>query len=492
MEELDTSMLGKDPDTSLPRNAMSEVGYTGIKSISGKILEEANYKLRYPYFLSEVKEMLNDATIATGMSFQRHMITRVKWKVIAPRNASPELKERAKFIESCKDDMEHSWFSFISELASYIPYGFAVHEKVFYRRLNSKGSKYNDGLKGWRKLPIRSQSTIDKWEFSEDGREIKSCYQSTKNLTNMGTFFTNLGGIDNGSEIRIPRNKFLLFTADSRLGDPTGNSPLKAVWVLWRYRKELERIQAIAAARDMEGVAKVSIPSSYMSPYATPEQKAFYKQCTEIASNFHVNSQSGLVFPSDTDDKGKRFVDIEFLTTDSSGKAHIEETINRINSQILLALGADILALGNNGQGSFSLASAKTSLTALMLDYRLREIRDVLNNDLIRSTFEANGWDTSELPTFEYEDFDTPDLDEKSKYLQRVASQSIIPRNLDVVNMAMRDLELPELPDDTDLDDLEFFGGKSRSGDGMAAGGLNGTSTGSSDSDTSISNAENT
>ena len=40
--------------------------------------------------------------------------------------------------------------------------GFAIHEKVFRRRLKANGSKFNDSLIGWRKLPVRVnlQSTI--------------------------------------------------------------------------------------------------------------------------------------------------------------------------------------------------------------------------------------------------------------------------------------------------------------------------------------------
>lgn len=493
MEALNKDLLTQDPDTVIPRESLSEVGYTGIRTISGIILEEANTKLRYPYFIKEVKEMLNDTTIATGINFQRQMLTRVKWDVVAPPDADDKLKERAKFIQSCMDDMDESWWSFISELSYYIPYGFSVHEKVFKRRLKRKGSRYNDGLIGWKKLAVRNQSTILKWNYSNADRKVESVVQSTCNLTQDNTYHSYLSKVLE-SEITIPREDFLLFTADSRLGDPSGNSPLKAIWILWRYRKELEKIQAIAAARDLEGIPKLTMPSSYMSDTARADQKALFEMFKSIAANFHQNAQAGLVWPSDVDEHTKqKLFDIELLTSDGGGKQQIEATINRINSQILMCLGADILALGSNGQGSFSLADAKTSLTALMLDYRLREIRDVLNNDLIKHTFVRNGWDTSVLPTFEYSDFDEPSLDELSKYGQRAASVGLLVKDLDQVNFWRRVQRIPELPKDTDVDELEFFGGGSRAGDGMASGsgGLNGTSNSVAGNDNSVSNSEN-
>jgi len=245
-EELNESLLTPDDSASTPRTRLSEVGYIGLKTAAGQVLEESNRKLRFPQFIREVDEMMNDATIATGMQFVRMMLSRVKWKVVAPSGADDSQKEKAKFIETCMHDMEHSWQSFITEVTNYIPYGFQVHEKVFRRRLRTAGSKYNDGLVGWKKLPVRSQNTISEWVFSEDGRTILGLKQSTQNLTNIASPYIR---VDAGADIPIPRNKFLLFTSDSRLGDPTGRSPLKAVWQQWRYRQELEKLEAVGIGR---------------------------------------------------------------------------------------------------------------------------------------------------------------------------------------------------------------------------------------------------
>ena len=54
---------------------------------------------------------------------------------------------------------------------------------MFERRLRSNGSRYNDGLVGWKKLAQRNQNTITGWKFSEDGRELLSVEQSVANLS---------------------------------------------------------------------------------------------------------------------------------------------------------------------------------------------------------------------------------------------------------------------------------------------------------------------
>lgn len=483
MAELDSSLLASDDSASIPNTRLSEIGYVGLKTSAGRILEESNYKLRFPFFVNEVKEMLNDATIATGMDFVRTMISRVEWKVEAPMGATDEQKEKAKFIETCMHDMEHTWQKFITTASNYIPYGFQIHEKVFRRRLKTIGSKFNDGFIGWRSLPVRAQSTISEWVYSDDGRKLLGVEQSTSNMPNVKTV---------EQDIFIPREKFLLFTAGGNLENPEGNSPLKAIWKHWRYRQEIEKLEAVGVSRDLGGIPISRLPSSYMSNDASPDKKAVYETVKKATANLHQNAQSGLVFPSDVDEVSKtRLFDFELLSSDSASKYDTSEIIKRINSMILIALNADVLALGNDKVGSFSLAGQKTSLSAMMIEFRLREIQDVINNDLIPQTFALNGWTDVEFPRVVFSEFDDVDLEELSKFIQRVASQGLLVKDLETLNRIRKAMGIRLLPEDTDVDELEFTSNKSRSGDGMAAGGVRGTSSEYADEDTSISNMEN-
>ncbi|WP_230683126.1 hypothetical protein, partial [Streptococcus pneumoniae] len=72
------------------------------------------------------------------------MISRVKWNV-APTGGTELEMAKAKFVEQCMNDMEHSWFNFIKEVVSMYTFGFCVNEKVYRRRYKNQGSKYNDG-----------------------------------------------------------------------------------------------------------------------------------------------------------------------------------------------------------------------------------------------------------------------------------------------------------------------------------------------------------
>ena len=255
------SNLKPDSDAVIPRIKLSEYGTTGLRVSNKQIYEEANRLFQYPQFIKVVNEMKNDATVASCLLAGKTLIGRVDWSVQPPVGATDTQKQRAKFIESCMNDMDHTWGSFITEVTSYLEYGFDVHEKVFRRRLRSNGSRYNDGLVGWKKLAQRNQNTITGWKFSEDGRELLSVEQSVANLNSSVKLALSKGV---GSTIEIPKSKFLLFTCDSTNEEPEGRSILKGAYTSYKKLQLLQDQMMIGVARDLGGVPVFGIPPRYL------------------------------------------------------------------------------------------------------------------------------------------------------------------------------------------------------------------------------------
>ena len=82
MEPLKESDLKPDKDAPAPpRVRFGEVGYLGLRATAKRVLEEANVKLRFPYWLREVEEMRKDPSVAVAIQLYRMMIGRVKWRV---------------------------------------------------------------------------------------------------------------------------------------------------------------------------------------------------------------------------------------------------------------------------------------------------------------------------------------------------------------------------------------------------------------------------
>ena len=144
--ELNEALLTPDDSTkAAPRMALGEQGFLGLKEVNGQILTESRTKLRMPNLINEINMMKQDSTIAAALDFYKIMLGRVKWDIKAPVGASAETIERTKFLQTCMNDMDTSWFDTIQGILSVVDYGWCVCEKVYKRRTN-KNSKYNAGI----------------------------------------------------------------------------------------------------------------------------------------------------------------------------------------------------------------------------------------------------------------------------------------------------------------------------------------------------------
>jgi len=487
--------LSPDSDATIPRIRLSEQGYVGLKVSSGQILEEANVQFRTPYFFRVREEMINDPTVAAGFNVYKMFLARVPWCVEPPVGATEQQKARAKFVQQCMTDMENSWGSFISEVLTYLEYGHSIHEKVFRRRLRANGSRYNDGLVGLRKLSPRAQETIAKWYFSDDGRDLVAIGQSLKNLQDSGrvvpTANTNKDGF-----IEISRDKFLLFAADATKGNPQGRSLLKPIYLAYKRMQMLQEQELTGVAKDSAGLPVIQIPPQYMAEDAGEAEKAVYEMTKTIVDNLANGTQRGIVFPKlvDTETKQEMFT-IDLLDRKGNPQYDINEIIRRYQHDILVALSVDVIAMGQDKGGSFALSSAKTSLLAIALDHRLREIADVLNNDLIPQIFSLNGWSDTELPKFVPGDLDNVDMSDFSAFIQRIGAVGLLEVDRPLLNKIREVGGIPLKPEDSPVDTDNLTGNASRSGDGMAAGKSgNGTADIGGDSsgkDNSVANKEN-
>lgn len=476
------------------RLKMGEQGYLGLHTSSKQILEEARVDLRWPNSVKTYYEMANDATIASALSLFEMMISRVKWTVAVPEDASADLKSKAKFVEQCMGDMEHSWFQFIKEVTSCFTFGFAVNEKVYRRRLKENGSKFNDGLIGIRKLPIRSHTTIKGWVFDANGREMTHVIQDLKLIPDSARYHNLLQDNPLG-ELKIPRKKFLLFRTDVARDNPEGKSPLAKVYLSWRFMQEIKEQEAIGITRDLAGMPTLYIPPRYMSADATPEEAAVYEYYKKVIRNIQLNEQSGLILPQMFDPESKQpLFKFELMGTTGGKSYDTNKIIQRYSNEILQALFADMLKLGQDSVGSYSLADSKSSIMAMAIESRLKEIQDVLNTDLMRQLFEVNGWSIEQLPEFQYGDLDEIDIDKFSQAIQRIKAVGLIAPTQGNVNFIAETLGLPDKVDEDISQDAlnELLGpSESRSGDGLSKGSGNGTSDSVASRDNSTANKAN-
>lgn len=490
-----SSLLAPDEGIVIPRLKLGETGFVGLKTSAGQILEEKNRAFRYPAFLKTVDEMSANPTVTAAFNVYKLMLTRVQWAVESPSGATEQEKARAKFVEEVMGDMEHSWPSFINSVVPYLKYGFGISEKCFRRRLRANGSKYNDGLVGIRKLAPRAQDSIVRWNFSEDGRELLAVEQTLRNLEN-GYRYQNLA--NQHGNIEILREKFLLFSADSVNGNPEGTSLLKPIYLAFKQLTMLQDQQLLSVAKDVQGIMKIEIPPKYLDAAASESDLAVAQAFKDIIDGYNNGTNRGLLVPQLIDPESKLpLFSYSLLESKGGSKNNLESIIRGLQNDILIALSVDVLKLGSDGVGSFSLADAKTTMLAFAIQRRLQEIAEVLNSDLMVQLFQLNGWSTERMPKFVFKDVEEVSLEEASKYIQRVFSVGGMELDRGVMNRIREIGGFALKPDDEPLDtenlSTALAGKASDSGAGMEVGVTGGGTAKSpmGKKDNSASNADN-
>lgn len=494
--------MAEDNDISLdtgsndiPSLNLGEIGQSGLIVLGGNIFEECQYELQWPQAINTFKEMAKDASIAAALEYVDAKVASVEWEVKIPEGYEDKLKDHAQFLRQCQTDMSHDWRSFVKQANSFGRYGFAPVEKVFRYRLKENGSKYNDNLIGIKKLAIRSQDSVDRWRWKGNGKELDGFYQ---NIIQYSDTYKEGWGFYSGdtpkvSQKFIPRKKFMLFRHNPLKDSPIGTSPLAGVWKAWKLKKAYEEAEALGAAQDANAFKIMYVPAQFLAEDATEEDKASKQALERMLTN--TNRQAGMMIPLIRDDKGDKLFEFEILNVTGSTRYNTNDIIQRFNNEILVGLFADVLAMGNSGGGSYSMAESKLTVIDMAVRARLDEIKEQINNDLVKQLFELNGWDTDVMPYFDYVIPEQIDLDELSKFVQRVAAVGMMPITPAVVNWIMRRANIPfQVDENTSQEDLMkmLTPMSSSSGQGMQEGLSSGTgkATGSS-GDSSTSNSEN-
>jgi hypothetical protein len=469
------------------RFKLGSIGYSGLKIFDGVVESEMVNDLKYPNSNDTYRKMLLHPAVNASVSLHKAMVGKAEFRFLPPKDANAEEMKQTKIIEEMFQDMESTLEDLVSEAMTMLDYGFCPIEKVFRRRTKDSGSLYDDGLIGIRKLSLRHQQSVDKFIFSEDGERILGVKQDISLISDP---FSRYNAMKGKSTVVIPREKILLFTTGDNKSNPYGSSPLRNVYLPWKYLQAIEELEASGVAKDLQGLPVIGIPAQFMNEDATPGQKAFYEYAKNVVRNMQMNSQSGLVKPIMYDDQGKPMFTVDLLSTEGKKNYDTTKIKEYYRMMIFIGLQADILLMGNTDTGSFALGAIKNSLTGTAVEGYLKRIVEVLNQDLIRQIYELNKWNPARRCKIDYEGFSDTDLETFSKGVQRMASVGLVPKTLDVVNTVLRNLQVDELPPDTDIEEL-LTDNTSRASDGMSKGSGNGTSDNVAETDNSSLNADN-
>lgn len=402
-----------DQPTRTASDIYLEVGRPGLKQFSGFIFEEWLKDLQGSKAIKVYKEMRdNDPVVGAVLYALKMLIRQASWRVEKAGDTRQD-EEAAQFLESCLDDMSMSWQDVLGEILTMLEFGWSYLEIVYKKRMGdsrdpAQKSKHNDGRIGWRKMPIRAQETLYRWEFDEEDGGIRAMVQQPPPDYKFRT---------------IPIEKALLFRTEAHKGNPQGRSILRNAYRPWYFKKHIEEIEGIGIERDLAGLPVAQVPPEILSLNATPEQKALRQYIELLVKNIRRDQQEGIVFPAEeTADGRKTGYKLSLLSTGGRRQFDTTAVVQRYDQRIAMTCMADFLLLGHEKVGSFALSSNKTALFGLAAGTILDAIQDVFNSFAIPRLFALNNFPgITGLPRLVHGDIESPDLKELGAYIQALS-----------------------------------------------------------------------
>ena len=369
-----------------------EIGSSGLHQYGGEIQQDFLRQLRGKQAYANYREMAdNDPVIGAMLHAIEMLIRAVDWSVEPADDEDERAITEAEFVSSCLGDMSDSWADTLAAIMGFLVYGYSYHEIVYKRRQGytkdpRTRSKHSDGRIGWRKLPTRSQETIDRWDLDPSGG-IKGAYQNDPNSSKKGVVF-------------LPIEKCLLFRTTSKLNNPQGRSVLRNAFIPWYYKRRIQEIEAIGIERDLAGLPVALVPPQLLSNAATSEERAALDAIKQIVRNVKRDEQEGIVFPLAYDpETGNPAYDLKLLSTGGRRQFDTDAIIARYDQRIAMTVLADFLLLGHENVGSQALSVSKVDLFVRSLDAYLSEIAEVFNQHAIPRLMRLNGVDEALAPT---------------------------------------------------------------------------------------------
>lgn len=381
------------------------------------------------------KEMSDNDEIINSILFAIEMLIRqVKWDIKAQSNSKAD-REAAEFVRSCLEDMQQSWQDTISEILSFLTYGWSYHEICYKRRMgmnkkDSLSSKYNDGLIGWQKLPIRSQDTLWRWEYNEND-ELTGMSQMPPPDYTIRT---------------IPIEKALHFVTKSKKANPEGRSILRGCYISYYYKKRFKQIEGIGIERDLAGLPMLQPPEGVDIWNSTdPDMVKAYTFAENLVKNIRRDAKEGIVLPY-----GWTF---SLLNGGSKRQFEIGSIIERIDNRMAMTCMADFILLGHQQTGSFALSSDKTRLFAVAIGTYLDIICGVFNTQAIPRLIDLNKsyfTGISSYPKLIHGDIEKPNLVELATFLEKVVGMGLVMPDKNLETYLRKLGDLPEVEEGID------------------------------------------
>jgi hypothetical protein len=417
--------------------AMNEIGRIGQRRYGGQFSEEFLRELQGKKGIETYREMSENDDVCGAILYAIEMLIRQSSWNVQPGGSSRTDAECAEFVESCMHDMQDTWVDTISEVLSFLTFGWSYHEIVYKRRTGDSRdprlqSKYTDGFVGWQKLPIRAQETLWQWEYDANDN-LQGMTQIAPPQYIMAT---------------IPIKKALHFRTKSRKNNPEGRSILRSAFRAWYFKRRIQEIEGIGIERDLAGLPVMKAPPNSHIWDDTPDSKDMLNRAEAIVRNVRRDATEGIVLPAEWE--------LSLLSTGGRRQFDTSGIIERYDTRIAMSTLSDFILLGHQKVGSFALSSDKTELFSLALGAYLDIICETFNSQAIPRLIAMNAEHfngITDYPKLAHGDVETPDLTQIGTYIKDMTGCGVIIPDQALEDYVRQVASLPERLESQEFDE---------------------------------------
>jgi hypothetical protein len=285
--------------------------------------------------------------------------------------------------------LTNSWDDFISAALSELIYGWSMFEIVF---------QLVDGKLMWGKFGFRPQSSLHEWILDDVG-ELAAFVQTLRN----------------GSTAVIPAHKLIHFRTTTGEGKPEGRSWLRRAYRSWFFKKRIEEIVGIGIERELNGLPVMKIPTDVL---IAGEGDTEYEKAKAIVTGIKVDELQGILLPSDRDEDGNLYWDLDLLATTGRNKIDALAFIRSLAMDIASVMLAQFIGLGRDAVGSRALAEPQQEMFQTALGALLDSMEEQFHRQATKPLLELNGMESGRIVHGELRDLD---LEGISNFVLRIA-----------------------------------------------------------------------
>lgn len=401
---------------AVPTETLGDIGVSVTGGIvdSGESDASLQGESRYKTF-SEL--MANVSIVAAATRHFLNLVAKAEWKFTpSETDTSGEFAELAE--KMLTDDPDTSWHRVVRRAAMYRFYGFSVQEWTARRDA--------EGRLTFADVAPRAQRTIDRWDIDPETGRVRGVVQRSPS-----TF----------REIYLPRTKLVYIVDDTLNDSPEGLGLLRHVVKGGKELQVLENLEKWGFETDLRGFPigraplqelRDKVESGSGGGLTKTQMDALVNPIKEfVRKHIRTEANQGLLLDSATyralDEKQTpsdlyKF-GVELLQgSGNAGHEAVGRAIIRKTQEIARVLSAEGLLLGSDGTGSLALSKQKANDLSLVVDSTLKELKEGLEDDLLKVLWLLNGWDEDLMPEMKPESVQFKDVEAIAATLRDMAA----------------------------------------------------------------------